>query len=271
MSISDQSTWFHHSGRSDVTEVSLFCFPQSGGSAASFNSWRPLLPDWIELIKVQIPGRAGENDVSRYYSAEALVPDLLAQFSQPWDKPIALYGHSMGALLAFEVANFLETTAKHELLGLFVSGRRAPHIRIPEHERLYALDETALVQRLVESAGDTAQLLTHKKWADYYLPSIRADLSVSDQYVCKPNMRITAPVYAFLGDTDSLIPKKSWAPWSDIALGEYERFIYPGNHFFAKAGQKKLISTISSKLEHALAVSALSCEIRNDILHKEAL
>ncbi len=254
--MSDKKDWLHFA-KSDLTSSArLICFTHSGGSQGSFNSWRSQLPDWLELVKVQIPGRAGARNGKPFDDAGELLAALFEQVETLMDKPLAIYGHSMGALMAFELARYMRREYGKLPTGLFISGRRAPHVNIPEDQRLYNLPEDKLIKRLVDTGGEASSFLCNPRWASYYLESIRADLSVSDQYCCTEEAKLECPVAAFLGENDTLIPQSCWSLWSEQAGGQFERHFYPGTHFFSAEGQRMMIARIVELTTAAMAQHA---------------
>jgi medium-chain acyl-[acyl-carrier-protein] hydrolase len=235
-----------------VPRVRLFCFPHAGGGASSFNGWRRALPAWIEVIRVQLPGREDRRSTPAYTRIDDLVPDLFEAMQSLLDRRIALYGHSMGGLVAFELARVLRRNGCSLPLALFVSGRRAPHKPVSRERLLHPLPEQQLLRRLDEIGTDLASplssFLASSKRRQHYLPTIRADLSVSDDYVYHDEEPLDCPVHAFLGVNDVLTFRKEWESWSEVAVGEFGRYLLPGGHFFSSAGQAALLAKITEVL-----------------------
>jgi medium-chain acyl-[acyl-carrier-protein] hydrolase len=228
------------------------CFGHAGGGASSFNAWRRVLPGWIELVKVQLPGREDRHECVPYAHIEDLLPWLYPHIEAVCDLPIALYGHSMGAILAFEVARAMRRHG-HEPLLLAISGRRAPHRHLRPEQLMHHLPEPALVDRLLSLGGFPPPLLRNPRWRDHYLPTIRADLSVSDEYSYRAEPKLRCPLYAFLGAHDNLVIRQDWEAWDEMTSAEFARYLLPGGHFFAKEGQAELISTLTTLIAGALA------------------
>ena len=230
----------------------LLCFAHAGGGASSFNGWRRALPDWIELVKVQLPGREDRREIAPYSQMEELIPSLFPHVQALQDLPLAFYGHSMGALVAFEVTRELRRRG-YAPLALAVSGRRAPHRPLRQSQMLHSLAEQALVDRLLALEGFPPALLGNRRWRDHYLPTVRADLCLSDVYTYRAEPGLSCPLYAFLGNADNLVVREDWEAWSEVASGEFRRHLLPGGHFFAKEAQAKLIARLTGMIADALA------------------
>jgi medium-chain acyl-[acyl-carrier-protein] hydrolase len=247
----DPFTWLRRSS-AGVSNVRLLCFAHAGGGASSFNAWRRALPDWIELVKVQLPGREDRRESAPYTQMEDLLPWLYPHVEALQDLPMALYGHSMGAVLAFEVARRLRRRG-HRPLALAISGRRAPHRSLRPWQMMHDLPEQALADRLSSRGGFAPALLRNPRWRDHYLPTIRADLELSDVYTYRPEPRLDFPLYAFLGSHDNLVIREDWEAWDEMACGEFARQLLPGGHFFGKDAQAKLIAALVAMIADALA------------------
>jgi medium-chain acyl-[acyl-carrier-protein] hydrolase len=242
--------WLRHAVAGQP-RVRLLCIGHAGGGASSFNGWRRVLPEWIELLKVQLPGREDRRDCQPIADIRQIVPSLFRDIEKLGALPIALYGHSMGAIVSFEVVRAMRRRELEPLL-LAISGRRAPHRLLPPGRAMHDLPNGALVDRLVALGGFSQPLLHNPRWRDYYLPIIRADLSVSDAYTYHPEPPLSCPVRAFLGVNDNLVVRPDWEAWNETTSGDFARYLLPGGHFFSKEGQGQLISTLVSAIVETL-------------------
>jgi medium-chain acyl-[acyl-carrier-protein] hydrolase len=242
------SSWLRHLPADAEPAMRLLCFPHAGGGASSFNGWRRALPSWVELVKIQLPGREDRKDCAPYTRMDDLIPALFPEVLAMQDRPLAIYGHSMGALVAFEVTRELRRRGHPLPVVLVISGRRAPQRPLRASHVLHDLPEQALVDRILDLGGIAPALLTSPKWRDHYLPTIRADLCLSDIYTYRDEPALDCPLHAFLGVADNLVFRDDWEAWSEIASGEFSRSLLPGGHFFSKAGQAELIARIKDLL-----------------------
>ena len=197
-----------------IAALRVICFPYAGGRVTSFRPWAVALPGWIDVWGVQLPGHDGrllEPPISSVRAiVDAVVPALLAEL----DRPYALFGHSMGALVAFEVARALQARGAPPAAHLLVSGRRAPHL--PAHEAdIHDLDNEAFVAEMGHRYGGIpAELLRHPDVMDLLLPVLRADMTAIETHVHTPGEPLICPISVFGGDTD---PYASPAELSRVA------------------------------------------------------
>jgi medium-chain acyl-[acyl-carrier-protein] hydrolase len=240
-------SWLRSTEAADAAPVRLLCFPHAGAGASSFNGWSRLLPPEIGLVKVQLPGREDNLALPPFTQMSELLPPLLHQVEPVLDRPFALYGHSMGALVAFELFRALRTRGSPLPVALFISGRRAPHKPL-RRVLLHRLPEADLVEHLRKMGGTSGALLERPKWLQRYLPTMRADLEVSDIYPYRPEPPLACPLHALLGETDDEMDREDWEAWSEQAGGEFSRTLVPGGHILSGDGQAILVSKIAAIL-----------------------
>jgi medium-chain acyl-[acyl-carrier-protein] hydrolase len=239
------SPWLRHAEGDVDPAVRLLCFPHAGGGASTFNSWRALLPGWLELVKVQLPGREDRRLSPPHQRMEALVGELFPHLQPLLDRPLVLYGHSMGAVIAFEVARALRRHGYPLPLALLISGRRAPHRPLPVTQVLHTLPEETLALRVGQLGGLPPELLGNRRWLSHYLPTIRADLCLSDDYEYSEEPLLACPIHTFIGEADTLVVREDWEAWSAHTAAEFTRRILAGGHFFSTTGRNELIAEVS--------------------------
>lgn len=225
----------------------LVCFHHAGGSAASFNSWSRALPDWIEVHKVQLPGRDPAGSQRPHTEVATLIPELRAALAPVLAEPFALYGHSLGALVAFELARTLRAAGGPAPLALFVSGRRAPQAPLAM-AALCDLPEEQLVPRLIELGGMSPELIRKPEWLRYFIPVMRADLEVSDRYAYTPGAPLECPLFAFKGAHDPIVSDEEFLAWGAQAGGAFEATVLPGRHFLPPEAVALLQAAIVARL-----------------------
>lgn len=231
-------------GRAAATpDVHLVCLPHAGAGAASFNRWTGLFPPSVRVVRVQLPGRedvAAEPVLRRAGDAVHRLLPPVAELPK-----VALYGHSMGALVAFELARAL-TERGAPPVHLFVSGRRAPQLpagRPPIHH----LPDDAFTAEL--AAMGMAAAHTSPAFQRYTLPLIKADLELSEEYVYRPLPRLRCPVTAFHGTEDPVAGADQLAAWREATDGPFTVHTFPGDHFFHQSHREAIAATISTALE----------------------
>lgn len=239
-------SWLRPSPARHAPRARLVCFAHAGGGASSFSAWPRALGDDVELVRVQLPTRA--DHVARRSSTRLgeIVRELSRQVRQLPSLPCAFYGHSLGAIVAFDLARELRGHGVAPA-RLFVSGRRAPHLPL-SHAPLHALDEPALLAYLGEMGGVDARLLDRPGWAATYLPTLRADLEVSDAYVYRPEPPLDVPIHAFRGDHDPSVSLDEIMGWRRHTAADFVFRPLTGRHFFDQHGRDALQRAIAAEM-----------------------
>lgn len=224
----------------------LVCLPHAGGAASYYFPFSRALSPRIDVLSIQYPGRQNRSTEKCLDSVPALA-DAVAGAVLPWaGRPIALFGHSMGASVGFEVALRMEAEKVTPTM-LFVSGRRAPSRHRDEQVRL--CDDDGLIADVRALAGTDARLLVDDEMLRMALPAIRADYTAAETYRYPANgVRLHCPVHAFLGDTDPKTTVDEIRAWSDHTTGEFTINVYPGGHFYLNSAGAEVIDVIATRL-----------------------
>ena len=252
MSMSEAKKWiaFHHPVPRAACR--LFCFPYAGGGAHLFRSWPGFMPAGIEILPVQLPGRGNRIKEAPYVEMMPLIRDL-AMSLRPYfaDKPFAFFGHSMGALLSFELARYLRRHDGIEPVYLFVSGRRAP--RSPRHGTLYhQLPEAELLAELRAMNGTPCALLEDAEFMRLMLPMLRADFALCEKYACREQPSLDCALSAFGGAGDPLAGSAEIEAWRHETTGPFKLRILPGDHFFVNSHGPQLAALLGEDLSRTL-------------------
>lgn len=226
----------------------LFCFPYAGGSAAIFRKWVENIPQTIELCAVEFPGRISQIQTLPLTRIEPLV-DAIATALLPYlDKPFAFFGHSMGALVGFEVARLLQTEYNLKPVYLFISGRQAP--QIPPHTApIHNLPEPEFLAQLRRLNGTPAVLLENAELMQILIPILRADFAVLENYTYIDKPPLNCAIAAFGGLEDKEVSCEQLAAWRDLTAGAFQLQMFPGDHFFLNSVQALLLQSIVRYLE----------------------
>jgi len=229
----------------------LFCLPYAGSGASVFSQWQAGLPSSLEVCPLQLPGR--ENRLTDPPVRD--VPELAEQIARqilPWlNRPFVLFGHSYGALLAFEVTRSLRRSGSPAPVKLLVSGFCAPRVR-PFHQGLHQVDRNELLQWLQETSGETDEALTHREWQDLLLPTLRADLEAIEHYQYVSEPLLECPVTAFVGKTDAIAPWEKMIAWRRETLADFNLHVLDGSHLFLRSHRASLLSLIQQELTASL-------------------
>lgn len=224
------SPWFVPSDRSTPPQRRLFCVPFAGGGAGIYASWAAHVPDDVEVVPVHLPGRERRIQDPPYTAMRPLVRDLFTAMAPHLDRPFAIFGHSMGAAIAYELAR-AATLAGHTPDHLFVSARRAPG-EPPTHPPLFALPKDRLVAETERLYGPMpAVVRRHPALLDTFLPTMRADFQLLDTWVTPGDAVLTCPVTAYAGADDQAVPPEALKGWSSVTRGPFRHVVLPGGHF----------------------------------------
>ena len=242
------AAWVVRPQASRGARLRLFCFPYAGGGAAIFHGWWQKLQPGIDVCAVQLPGRGNRLHETPHRRLAPLVDELADALAPYLDLPAAFFGHSMGAVIAFELARVLRERTGAEPRHLFVSGRRAPHLKrdLPVAQDVSDAEFVAEVQRL---KGTPAQVLANPELLQLVLPMLRADFALCDSYEYVPGPPLGCAVTAFGGLADEDTPREEVAAWSDHTSGRFVLRMLPGDHFFVTSSPETLMRAIVTDLE----------------------
>jgi medium-chain acyl-[acyl-carrier-protein] hydrolase len=232
----------------------LFCFPYAGRGADLFASWSGGLPAGVDLCPVQLPGRGGRLCEPPLTECHALVSALLDAIDVT-DLPFALFGHSMGAILSFELARRYREKGLPGPVHLFVSGAGAPHaLRSPK--RRPELCNEDLLRELSSLNGTPPEILQNADLMELFLPLLRADFSVCDLYQYREAPRLDCPITAFCGTDDPEASVEQTAAWAQQTDSSFRLHVIPGDHFFINQQLPRMLQLLSHELERCCRETA---------------
>lgn len=210
----------------------LYCFPFAGGAASTYRTWPTSLPDDVEVVFIQFPGRTpGSPDAPLTRMAD-LVEVACAAIDGDADLPYAFFGHSMGAATAYEVTSRLEQAGSHRPDQLFVSGRRSPSDHHPSRP-IRDLPDDAFVAAMGERYGAIPDAIRNEPDVlAMFLPILRADVVVFETYERLTDHRVECPVSVFGGTEDTNPPPDALAGWSEVTARPVLVDVFPGDHFY---------------------------------------
>jgi amino acid adenylation domain-containing protein len=234
----------HNSGAS----VRLFCFHCAGGSASEFRDWPADLSGKFELLAVQLPGREGRikeafgarmDDLSGGV-AEAMMPLL--------DKPYVVFGHSLGALVGFEVIRELRRRGLKQPLLFIPAGRRGPHVK-SKQPPIASLPREAFIEELQKEHGDhMGYVLQSAELRETFIPQIHADFSLSEAYHFHPEPPLACPIVAFAGVDEDDLEADELNAWSVHTSGSFRSRRFPGDHFFIRESRGLVVEAIRQEI-----------------------
>jgi len=249
MTSSTATPWFTSQRPNARARLRLFCFPYAGGGPAIYRLWPQNLPADVEICVAQLPGRGTRMREQPFTNLDALVQAATEAIKPLLDKPFALFGHSMGAMISFELARRLREQGQPQPSYLFISGRRAP--QLPNDDPLsYNLPDTELRQELLRLNGTPKEVLEHPELMELMLPLLRADFSVVETYEYRPGVPLDCPLTAFGGLRDSEVSREQLEAWREQTTAEFALRMLPGDHFFLNDAQTQtlLLSAVARDL-----------------------
>jgi medium-chain acyl-[acyl-carrier-protein] hydrolase len=239
--------WLLFPKRNPGAALRLFCFHYAGGSAQAFRTWPTNLPSTVEIGMIQLPGRGRRRAEPKITHLLPLSRIVAREIQQYIDKPFAFFGHSMGALLCFEVARSLRRANRLEPVHLFISATEAPHRR-NHGEQLSTLPRPALIKKLQEYEGAPATALRNEELMDLMLPTIRADFALCETYEYSPEAPMSCPLTIYGGTEDPKVELERLAAWGEMSVGPSNMRMFPGGHFYIVTLQSTFLRTFASDL-----------------------
>lgn len=241
-----KTPWVTAIGQNPHALLRLFCFPYAGGGTSAFRGWASKVPQ-VEVCPIQLPGREArlaEPPLTRLsLLAETLAP-AIAAFQ---DIPYAFFGHSLGALISFEVARQLRRLGQRQPVHLIASGRMAPQIKDEKPSR-HILTDDALLEELRHLEGTPSLILEDPELVQFFLPIIRADFEICETYLYSPEPPLDCPISAFGGEGDDRVHLEGLAAWELQTRDRFALRMFPGNHFFLRDCESSLLRVIIQDL-----------------------
>ncbi len=249
----NRNAWLPAKGCNHWEQHFLFCLPYAGGSAAVFRDWSEHIPPELALHPVQLPGRGERLRESPFTSLTLLVPALAQALLPSLDRQFSLFGHSMGALVAFELAHYLRQEFDLRPARLFVSGYRAP--MLPQRwNPVHNLPEEALVNHLRDHGGTPEAILAVPELMEILLPSLRADFAICETYSYSERRPLDCPITAFGGKQDNLVSEAELSGWARLTASEFRLKMFAGDHFYLNFHRAELLEEITFDLRTSRAL-----------------
>lgn len=252
-----KTAWVQRFAPRPSCDLRLFCFHHAGVGAAVYRPWALQMHTDVEVCAIELPGRGNRLREPALESIGAIVAQLLEHLRPELDRPFVFFGHSMGAVLAYEVALALAETGQPVPEHLFVSGRRPPHVPDPMSP-LGELPDSAFVAEINRRYGGIRpELLQHPDVMELLLPALRADIRALDRHQPpRPRVALPCPITAMGGEADAVTPMEHLDAWRPLTTAAFAVKRYPGDHFYLDPRRPEVLADLAA----AVRVTDLSRE-----------
>jgi surfactin synthase thioesterase subunit len=223
----------------------LVCFPHAGGSAPFYHPVSAALSPEVDVVCLQYPGRQDRRSEPGIEDIDTLA-DQIFEALGPWtDTPLTFFGHSMGAVLAFEVARRFEAIGP-EPIRLFASGRRAPSRY--RDENVHRQSDDGIVAEMRAMSGTDARIMADEEMLRMVLPALRSDYKAVETYRCEAGASVYCPVTVLVGDSDTKTTLEEARAWEEHTTGEFDMKVFPGGHFYLNQRATEVIAVLKEHL-----------------------
>ncbi|MES0213361.1 SDR family NAD(P)-dependent oxidoreductase [Mesorhizobium sp. M0028] len=247
----------------------IICFPHGGGSVQSFHTWSEYLPEDIELICLNLPGRARRSSEAAIRSMDMLVFMVTEALREYSDRPFVFFGHSVGALMAYEVTRSLEKAGRQSPFHLVVSAH--PSAEVPADEPpMYRYEDDKLIN-VVRMLGmvPTEALANEELLHDFILPPLRADFEIAETYDRNLPTPLNAAITAMGGAQDEMINPNDLDGWRRLTTSRFARIIFDSDHFYPHSMTAEVVSTLLREVKEVKAQLPASIRIAEPLPYPE--
>jgi pyochelin biosynthetic protein PchC len=222
----------------------VVCLPHAGGAASFFGPWTKDVGPDVELWAVQYPGREDRFTEPFSISVEDTATAVAEALLSLRDRPVVLFGHSLGAVVAYETARLLEESYGQSVGHLVVSGRRAPSDFVGGDTHL--LPDESVVAELMRLGGTSEAVLSSPALREAFLPAIRNDFRLAETYRHRPGAPLRCPVTAIIGTEDTEVSHEQALRWAEHTSGGFELHELPGGHFSLVPQRQALLNLLAA-------------------------
>ncbi len=238
--------WLAYHKPNPRVKLRLFCFPYAGGGASIYRSWQSAFPSSIEICPVELPGRGTKLKQKPYTRLLPLVEAIGQGIHSYLDIQFAFFGHSMGALISFELTRFLRKKYHLRPSHLIVSGRRAPQF-LNTNRRTYDLSDSEFIDQLRALNGTPQEVLENPELMQFVMPILRGDFELVQTYEYEPGLPLDIPITALGGLQDPDVEIEHLQGWQSQTDASFMLRMFTGDHFFLHTAQRSLLEMLASE------------------------
>lgn len=238
--------------RRTIPRIRLICLPYAGGGAQVFRSYGDELPADVEVCAVQLPGRERRIREPALESVDAIVDHLVPVVGAEAGLPYAIFGHSLGALVGFELVRRLRREGYPLPLRLFASAHRAPHLPDPDPP-IHHLPDERFIAELRGLNGTPQAVFESQELLDLFLPVLRADFTAAETYVYRSGAPLPCAITAIGGTGDKMISREALQAWREHTTGDFALHLLEGDHFFIHQRHSDVMRILRDAIASALA------------------
>jgi medium-chain acyl-[acyl-carrier-protein] hydrolase len=254
---SQNDRWIQRPASRPAATLRLFCFPYAGIGASIFRTWAPEFPPHVELCLMQPPGREGRFTEPAFHDLSAMADSAAQAIAQHVSIPFMMFGHSLGALVSFEVVRRLRRQGLPLPLHIFVSAHRAPQFPHP-HPPLRHLPDAEFIEHVSrEYDGIPRAVLENPDLVELMLPSLRADFTAFETYRWTDEAPLQLPISVFGGRADRRVSESELQGWRERTTGSFRLEMFDGDHFFLQSRRDPLIASILRDLSQSASAGAI--------------
>jgi surfactin synthase thioesterase subunit len=231
-------------------KVNLFFLPFSGGSCYSYNAFIKQAPDYFRIIPLELPGRGRKLVAPFLDSVTEMVDHILSEISDQLHEPYAIYGHSLGTLVGYELVKKIISEDLPQPIHLFFSGRAGPSIEYLEKTR-HLLPKEQFIQKVLEMGGSPAAVFADEEMSDFFEPILRADFKAAETYEYQKTKPFDIPIDAMIGRQEKISYEQAMT-WQQETTSNTTVLQFDGGHFFIFDHLKAIINRMSLQLQNQL-------------------
>lgn len=236
----DTARWIRPIQANPQASLRCFCLPYAGGSARLFQAWGRYAPSSVELFALELPGHGTRLTEPPLHRMEEMLAAIAQVIHPLLDRPFVLFGHSMGALISFELARYCRRHGLPMPAHLYVSGHRAPQLPDPEPP-VHTLPDAAFREKLTRLQGTSQAILDNDEFMALLLPVLRADFALCETYTYTAEPPLPCPITAFGGTRDPATQRGRLRAWRLQTEAKFTSHVLPGNHFFLHSAEARLV------------------------------